>query len=138
MMSEPLDDFFGSRKSRTTTLHTLLEDRRYEGTRLKYSYDLSSSWEHSVELIGRAEHASQTVTCVAGEGGPIKEDTTWEEEEEERWGPRNDGLWRWDVEKVNELLAKRLKLGGHEDEYNEAQISREKSNEDLMDSFYAR
>ncbi|TVY20425.1 hypothetical protein LARI1_G001024 [Lachnellula arida] len=49
------------------------QDRDYEGAGIEYEYDFGDCWQHTVEVVGRAE-ASKGFLCLGGEGHGVAED----------------------------------------------------------------
>lgn len=117
---------------KTTKLSDVFEQEQYKNKYLEYMYDFGDSWEHSVDLLGRAEEyiSSNYIFCLSGEGAPVAEDCGgvdgWEGLKEAvtkyKEGKKLDNddkdlvqwfkklrkgdlnIWDWDQVKVNQQL----------------------------------
>ena len=79
-------EFSGDRNiddCKRTLLYGVMEDLHVSHLALTYLHDFGDNWEHTIKRLGRAEHASETITCVAGEGHAVPDDfggwLMWEE-----------------------------------------------------------
>jgi hypothetical protein len=103
-LDDMLDMETDTTDAHTTKISDIFNDTAYHDKILGYEYDLGDGWEHSIEIIGRAEEAPGKVVCLTGEGHPGVEDCG---------GPyglmglrRRPGfeVWKWDIDAVNREL----------------------------------
>ncbi|TVY88238.1 hypothetical protein LAWI1_G005755 [Lachnellula willkommii] len=59
--------------SKKIKLGKVLQNKEYEGAGIEYEYDFGDCWQHTVEVVGRAE-ASKGFLCLGGEGHGVAED----------------------------------------------------------------
>ena len=56
------------------TLKGVFDADAYKAGKVVYTYDFGDRWEHNIEVIGRANTATENVVCIDGEGHPAGED----------------------------------------------------------------
>lgn len=120
--------------SKKIKLGKVLQNKEYEGAGIEYEYDFGDCWQHTVEVMGRAE-ASKKFSCLGGEGHGVAEDVgsdsgwlklreayrtmnpTTEQKERRTWfesgasnsdprGLGNGREWDWDMIDVSARLRR--------------------------------
>lgn len=96
----PEDDLCGiegikERKARDILISDMLTDRSWLGAhengRFIYEYDMGCSWEHALQVVGRAPHKPY-FECLSGQGHPAAEDTfppQWQDLKDAYRKPKN-------------------------------------------------